>query len=330
MFLVTTPNQKYWKTDEKILFLNEWCKLYSEKHIWSNLDHETLPSPWDQYQQFDSHRTYLDDIYEKYLKVLASNLNNCHNEDRSIRYWRMIIGPWLNIFIDIVYDRYLSIKSAIDSKKVTSTWIPNINPELCVPTDSANFFSLAGYNSNFNLYLYGRVTMKLGGIPFTLKEDASFLNPLDLSETTSLTCSVNIKKINRNFARAILKKIPDRFHKIVFCSPGLSLRNNLKLLFSLGQAPFVSPCITPCRTPIKENLRKNIKVSEEADEFESILNDLIAEQLPMSICEGYLAMRNKSLETYPKATKAIFASNKMSASSGGPDEAFRFWVADRV
>jgi putative transferase (TIGR04331 family) len=47
----------------------------------------------------------------------------------------------------------------------------------------------------------------------------------------------------------------------------------------------------------------------------------------MSICEGYLAMRNKSLETYPKATKAILTSNKMTRD---PDEAFRFWVADRL
>ena len=178
MFLVTTANQKYWKTDEKILFLGEWCKIYSEKHIWSNLDHETLPSPWDKYQRFDSHCTYLEGIYEKYLKVLASNLNNCHNEDRSLRYWRIITGPWLRIFIDVVYDRYLSIKSAIDSNKVTSTWIPNLNPEPWVAVNPNTFRSLS-FIDNFNLYLYGRIIKKLGKIPFRLKEDASFLKPMN-------------------------------------------------------------------------------------------------------------------------------------------------------
>ena len=68
MFLATTANQKYWETDKKILFLGEWCKVYSEKHIWSNLDHETLPSHWDKYQEWDSHRTYVEEIYEKYPK----------------------------------------------------------------------------------------------------------------------------------------------------------------------------------------------------------------------------------------------------------------------
>ena len=198
MFLITTANQNYWKTDEKILFLGEWCKRPSEKHIWSNLDHENLLGNWEKCQQLDSHRAYLEETYENYLNILASNLNNCHNEDRSIRYWRIIIGPWLRMFIEVVYDRYLSIKSAIDSNKVTSTWIPNLNPEPWVAVNP-NTFRLLSLRDNFNLYLYGRIIKKLGKIPFRLKEDASFLNPLDLSETTSLTCSVNVKNINRNF-----------------------------------------------------------------------------------------------------------------------------------
>ena len=43
MFLVTTADQRFWKTDEKILFLGEWCKIYNQRHIWSNLDYEVLP-----------------------------------------------------------------------------------------------------------------------------------------------------------------------------------------------------------------------------------------------------------------------------------------------
>ena len=326
MFLVTTANQKYWKTDEKILFLGEWCKVYSEKHIWSNLDHENLLGNWEKCQQLGSHRAYLEEIYENHLNILASNLNNCHNEDRSIRYWRIITGRWLRMFIELVYDRYLSIKSAIDSNKVTSTWIPNLNPEPWVPVNPYTF-RLLSTRDNFNLYLYGRIIKKLGKIPFRLKEDASFSNSLDLSGTTPLTCSVNAKTINRNFARAILKKSPDRFYKIILCSSGLSFWNNLKLVSSLGQFPFVSPVISQCKTPIKKNIRNNIKVPDETNEFESILNNLLAEQLPKSFLEDYLAILDKSTEAYPKGTKVILTANKMSMC---PDDGFRFWVASQV
>ena len=326
MFLVTTANQKYWKTDEKILFLGEWCKLPSGKHIWSNLDHENLLGNWEKCQQLDSHRAYLEEIYENHLNILASNLNNCHNEDRSIRYWRIIIGPWLRTFIEVVYDRYLSIKSAIDSNKVTSTWIPNLNPEPWVVVNPITFRSLS-IGDNFNLYLYGRIIKKLGKIPFEFKDDELFFDPLCIPEIKALALSYNPKNNKRDLVSKILKLIPDRFHKIVFCSSGLSFENNLKLIFSLGQAPFVSPCITPCRTPIKKNLRNNIKVPGETNEFESILNNLLVEQLPKSFLEDYLAILDQSTEAYPKRTKVILTGSKMSVC---PDEGFRFWVASQV
>ena len=324
MFLITTANQNYWKTDEKMLFLGEWCKLHSEKHIWSNLDHENLLGNWKKRQQLDSHRAYLEGIYENYLNILASNLNNCHNEDRSIRYWRIITGPWLRLFIEIVYDRYHSIKSAIDSNKVTSTWIPNLNPEPWVAVNPSDLLLLSR-SDNFNLYLYGRIIKKLGKIPFRLKEDASFFNPLKDLEKKSLP--VNLKKNIRDIVARSIKIIPERFFKIIFCSPGLSFWNNFKLLSSLGQFPFVAPVISQSRTPIKKNLRNNIKVPGETNEFESILNNLLAEQLPKSFLEDYLAILDKSTETYPKRTKVILNSNKMALS---PDEGFRFWVASQV
>jgi putative transferase (TIGR04331 family) len=328
VFLVTTANQKYWKTDEKILFLGEWCKIYSEKHIWSNLDHETLPWCWGKYQEWESHQTYLEEIHEKYLKILALNLNNYHHEDHSLKYWRIIIGPWLSRFTNIIYDRYLSIKSAIDSNRVTNTWIPYPKPERWVPVNTYDVSALGFGSDNFNLYLFGRLIIKLGGIPFKFKEDESFFNPLfSRKNIPSDTASSPLKKSNRDLAAKILKIVPDRFLKIVVCASGLSKWNALKLAFSLGQSPFVSPFIAGCRTPIKENLRKNIKLPEETDEFESILNDLVVEQLPMSTCEGYSAIREKSIEAYPKRVENIFTSYKLHAS---PDEGFRFWVANQV
>ena len=95
MFLVTTANQKYWKTDEKILFLGEWCKTYDQKHIWSKLDHETLPSNWDEWEKLDQRYTYLENLYDKYLNSLASNLSDCHRENY----------PWP--VVKLVYRSYL-------------------------------------------------------------------------------------------------------------------------------------------------------------------------------------------------------------------------------
>ena len=70
MFLATTPNQKYWNNNEKIIFLGEWCKLYSQKEKWDKLDYQTFPHHWENRDEFYRDLSYTKSLYEKYLKQL--------------------------------------------------------------------------------------------------------------------------------------------------------------------------------------------------------------------------------------------------------------------
>jgi putative transferase (TIGR04331 family) len=329
MFLATTANQKYWKTDEKILFLGEWCKVYDQKYIWSNLDYETLPFHWDEWGKFDERYKYLENIYEILLNSLASNLNEIHNENYSLRYWRIILGPWLSSFINTIYDRYLSVKSAINSNKVSQTWIPPSKHEQWVPNDTLTFLHRAFANNNFNLYLYGQIIIKLGQIPFEYKEEESFFDLLDPEVFKPLSfvakTKFNTKKTFKKCIAEISKRVPDRFNQIVFSSSGLSYLNQFKLQISLGQIPYVAPHIFASKILIKQSLRKGIDLPQGTNEFESILKNLIAKQLPTSFLEGYSAMRNKALDAYPKNPKVIFSSNDFAFGDG-----FKFWSATQI
>ena len=69
MFLVTTANQDFWKTGEKILFLGEWCKLYDQKHIWSKLAYETLPSHWEDREKINDIHAVINPGDKKVVKV---------------------------------------------------------------------------------------------------------------------------------------------------------------------------------------------------------------------------------------------------------------------
>ena len=168
MFLATTANQNYWDKEKKILFLSEGCKPYSQKHIWSKINHEVLPSHWNSPEQIEERFYYLKSVYEKYLKILASKLNEIHGENYPLRYWRITLGPWLSQFTEVIYDRYLSITLAKESKLIKDTWIPPIKHEDWVPR---NFLSFNSWTTedNFNLYLYGRIITQLRGIPYTIK-----------------------------------------------------------------------------------------------------------------------------------------------------------------
>ena len=42
---------------------------------------------------------YLNNFYEHVLKKLAIIFNKMHNEKHSVRFWRILIGPWLAMFM---------------------------------------------------------------------------------------------------------------------------------------------------------------------------------------------------------------------------------------
>ena len=77
----------------------------------------------------------LKGVYEKVLKILSQNLNRIHETNNSTEYWRIIIGPWLQVFLGIVFDRWLSIKNAIKSEEIIGTWIIDFKGKCMVPFD---------------------------------------------------------------------------------------------------------------------------------------------------------------------------------------------------
>ena len=97
MFLITTSYKKSWgNKSENILFAREWCKLFSNKKYWEDLNYEVFPYHWLDRNKLYADIQNLDDMYEKYLDIMVVQLNNLHNVKHTNRYWRIIIGPWLN------------------------------------------------------------------------------------------------------------------------------------------------------------------------------------------------------------------------------------------
>jgi len=173
MFLITTADQRFWKNDENILFLGEWCKIYDQKHIWSKLNYKVLPYHWDDREKLYQDYLYLDTVNEKYLVLLTEKLNTLHSVNYSSRYWRIVIGRWLLYFIEILFDRYLSIKNATDSGLVSDTWIYPQNIDRWIPNDYATFNSWL-FSDEYNNYLYGRIIQTVGEIPFSVLDIETF------------------------------------------------------------------------------------------------------------------------------------------------------------
>jgi putative transferase (TIGR04331 family) len=93
MYLATTALTEFWKVDEPILFLGEWCLKYSERHVWEPLIYQVLEYPWNDHERLSDAITYCDGVYESLLETLTEYMNNVHGVNYGKRYWRIILGP---------------------------------------------------------------------------------------------------------------------------------------------------------------------------------------------------------------------------------------------
>jgi putative transferase (TIGR04331 family) len=323
LFLVTTADQRYWNTKEKIFFLGEWCKVYDQKHIWSKIDGQVLPYHWDDRKRMHRDYQYLDGVYERYLAALSQKLNKLHSENHSLRYWRIIIGPWLNFFIGIMYDRYLSVQTAKNSGLVTNTWVSTFKYTDFLAKDTFDFRRWSA-GDDWNHFIYGQIIKSMGGLSYETREGQEFLTRWD--QTVFSPLSNDIKNIARSLLGKIFRLTPDRFNQIFISSSYLGFWDLTRLQLSLGQFPYLfTPQVKIEDYAVNEIARNEISIRLGENQFESLLDEFIPQNMPKVYIEGYAKSCSRANEVFPKKPKLI-----LSGPSIYYDEGYKFWVAYQV
>lgn len=322
MFLITTADQRFWKTDEPILFLGEWCKVFSERHIWGKLHYEVLPYHWDDRKKLYYDYLHLNQLYEKVLAQLCTILNKLHSENHSSRYWRIIIGPWLNSFIGILYDRYLSICSAEASGKVTNTLITEYSYEQWIPKHFGEFNEWFR-GDEYNHYLYSRIIELASSLNY---EKRGVLNTRKPDEDRLERPSISLKSIIKKVLSMYSKFVPDFFNRIVLIESYLNIKDLTLLQLSLGQLPYLYHSGIEIPTSIFDlQKRKEICLDYADNEFMKLLNCLIPEQIPQCYLESYTLLKKKALKEFPSKPQIIFTANAHFHNEG-----FKMWAASCI
>ena len=68
-----------------------------------------FPYHWNNRAKLYDAYKYVGKVYEHYLLLLSERLNHIHCLNHSVRYWRIVVGPWLQHFITVLFDKYCSI-----------------------------------------------------------------------------------------------------------------------------------------------------------------------------------------------------------------------------
>ena len=141
--LVTTALQDTWPAPETpVLFLGEWCRLHGKTAQCQRRDAIVAPYDSDDRAKLYSDYIYLRGLREQLLAGLAAQLNQIHSVDNSLRYWRILIGPWLGWFTGVLFDRWESVHQAIARFDISETLCLPAQDSRLIPNDMETFGAL--------------------------------------------------------------------------------------------------------------------------------------------------------------------------------------------
>lgn len=298
--LITTADQRTWKFDRPVLFLGEWCRLYDKRAVWGEMDAEVLSHHWMDNDKLHADYLYLSGLYERFLVVLGERLNRIHGVNKDLRYWRILIGPWLAYFIQILFDRWSSISLAVSRFELSGSTVMVFEGNSMVPNDMGNFVELM-QSDEWNHYIYSCILEQYPNV-FCSKELFDHSN-------IKVVGKVGFKQKILNFYSKCtrhLVKDSDAF----LISTYLPIIEVVRLQLRLGQLPQIWRSVDPICTKVDSG-RRDWKLSvSECSKFEEFALGMIPKQIPATYLEGYSQLINQFDNLpWPKKPKVIFTSN---------------------
>ena len=310
--LVTTPDKRTWARRHNLLFLGSWCIHGLDQYLLHEATNTIVENPWSDQEILYRDYTYISALHDKLIESLAVDLNVLHHVNHSVRYWKILIGPWLDMFITSLYHRFLTLEKACNNYELNTVLIDYAKPERFIPNDMTHFSHLIA-DDDWNHYI-----TRLCIEHFEFDLETSFLSSANepTPKRTQGAVEEEIVSMSSLITRSLKRLLSSTvgrlrlFNTIFIFSPYLSRLNELYLnLICLGIPRYKST--EPEHSFINIPLRSSLISSSfrQSNAFECLLGNQIFRQIPSAFLEGY----NKLVETartmgYPRRPKVIFTS----------------------
>lgn len=325
-FLITTADERSWRTDRPLLFLGEWCRLYERRGMWENLDAEVVPPyGWNKGQR-EADYAYVHGLCESLLLELSEALNRYHETKHSSRYWRIVLGTWLHRFTAIAFNRWATIQFALGSYDVSETVVLDFPRERLIPSDYLSFARLYRID-DWNHAIYGRILRDWTNVRCNAVavDDISEKNR-QFTLVPSITLKQHVKRFIATRTKALAEAL-SRPTDAFFISTYLPFIQECKLQLALGQIPV--PRLSPPTKKVAPDLyiRSQFRLNTNGLRgFEHFIREIIPEQIPICSLEGYSALLESVANLpWPSKPRLIFTSNSFDS-----DEAFKAWAAAKI
>lgn len=316
-YLITSRcHDFYGNKDKNFLLLGNWLLRFggnlSSKYF------KVLDYHWDDRKKFNDDCKYLEDVYERFLNKVTIKLNFEHKTNYPQRYWRILVGPWLSEFIQILYDRWENINHAISMHEISGASAVDENFEKLIPKDMADFHLLM-VDDGWNEAIIGCL-LKFKKIHVDFSKEISSQKFIERKKYFSL--KNKLKKILSSISRYFIRK-----SDYLFISTYFSIWRQAILLMRLGQIPHF--LYSGEGGDFNFLVWSKLRVRNEyckSDDFEVVLESLLYSHIPIAYLEGYNELIDSCKQLkWPDHPKVIFTSNSFET-----DDLFKAWTAFKV
>ena len=322
--LVIYPPDEAYK-NEKLIFFNNFIKEKTSNEILNLSSFDVAKSYGLDENLVKNDTEYLEKIYDKFIKILTNHLNTIHSENKSERYWSIILGQWLIQLIRASYNRYQTLGKAFKEFNINNIVTLDDN-EFVVADEYTDYFKDRSIDVLFDAILISKIidfSKYKNKVSKKIKIKKNF--SLYKNSNSNLEIKTFFKTGTKNLFKFfnIFKKNNDAFIVDTY----LPFFKEKKLQMEINKFPQYWKAPKFIYEKYDQRKRDMLKFDlSSSSEFEAILLKIIKDYLPIAALESYkkLTLFIKQLP-WPKNPKFILTANSFAGN-----DVYKFWIADKT
>jgi putative transferase (TIGR04331 family) len=327
--IVSSAIEETWPTEGKVIFLGQWCCIYSRKARWQKMNYEIAEYHWDDREKLKRDYQLINDYYEFYLRKLAAKLNEIHGTNFSVRYWRILIGWWLFYFIGVLFDRWQIVKNVEKKYPNASTFCVSNSVAKSTAQSMKEFMISVTQDVFWNENVFALLIENFSTIGYQEVRCES-INDLSFKTETDAKIEANLIGKMKSILRKAIYLLSERK---IFYGNGISIEsshlsrfNLLKLFLINRQLPYSLNFEPLSQFNYSSGMRDWSLPSMAQSEFDEVLDFFIPRYLPQTYIEGYHQIKmfaDKKLER--KKFKIVVTAQDFSGN-----DSWAAWAAKSV
>ena len=327
-YIATTSQSELWSKSDPILLLGSWCRPGLEKY--KPRQYSELPSIWENDYSLAESGDYCWEVFRGFVPRLGNALNRLHGVQRSERYWEILLSFWFLRYINVLYDRYLLMKSAVKIAKVP--WTTVVSRERYVIPSTSRAAAIAYHNDDQqNLQLFSEVARFLRLSVFESSGTGNTENRLPSHSPTPWFAVTNLQAALKGIVleaviylleggRSITGRKGDGL--LLSLNYQRSSRDLLVLSVLSGATPYIARLDKHHDQVFQPSFESRRQLSDyltdynPSNEFEGLLLDSMPYFVPTDLVEAYGQLAAESDTRFGQSTRnLVFDSPAFSVSS---------------